>query len=241
MKLTITAAAAVLAAAVLAACGSSAVSGTGSRQGASGGTDTGSHGGGFGSATNAPATTAAPSFPGSSAPASTSAPTQHGRALVFQGTNTGNTYAATVWDSDNAADCAAHAYGAKMIAFLNAHPCRGLHRVLATLVLQGRTVAVSIISTGFAGTAQDPYGVTAQFKKLEEANGTGSINDLLREGGALPGVSGGIPSNEAFTVLVQDNGAQVFDAWYVDGPTKDQDPALVSLEEDLFLSQLSGA
>jgi hypothetical protein len=149
-------------------------------------------------------------------------------------------YDVTVWDSDDIADCSTHAYGATMIRFLGAHPCRGAHRVLATVPLNGRTVALSLISTSFPGTPTDPYATTAAFIKLEQADGTGAMNDLLREGGTLPGAQN-IPSTEAFTVLSQDAGVTVFDAWYLGGRTADQDPALVALERNLYLSPLQDA
>jgi len=76
---------------------------------------------------------------------------------------------------------------------------------------------------------------------LENAPGTGSINDLLRDGASMPGASGEIPPHEAFQVYSQDTGVTVFDAWFVHGSTPDQDPRLVSLEEDLFLSRLTTA
>lgn len=153
--------------------------------------------------------------------------------------DSGATYNATIWAEDDISDCAAHAYGGPMIAFLRKHPCRGAHRVLATINLHGKLVALSVISTGFAGTANDPYVNAGKFEQLEQANHTGSINDLLREGHSIPGIATQIPPQEAFEVLGQDSGVQIFDAWYATGTTRDQDPTLVHLEQSLFLSQLT--
>jgi hypothetical protein len=176
----------------------------------------------------------------SSAPVSSPAPSSpstrpYEKAITFRGTTTGTTYRALIWDTDTITDCATHAYGTAMLHFLRQHPCDGARRVLATLALGGRTVDVSLISTGFAPAGSDLYRSTAKFVKLELADGTGSVNDLLSEGGYLPGATK-IPSDEAFDVLAQDNGVTVFDAWYASGTTKDQDKALLKLEEDLYLT-----
>jgi hypothetical protein len=157
------------------------------------------------------------------------------------GTNTGTRYVAHVYASDTITDCAAHAYGARMIAFLRAHPCRLAHRVLATVDADGRTVVLSAISTSFGGSGADPYSGASKFRELEEADGTGSINDLLREGHHIAGVASRIPPTEAFQVVGQDQGVTVFDAWWAIGTTPDQAPALVNLEQDLFLTPLASA
>ncbi len=208
---------------------------------------------GHGSApTSHSAKTSSPDFPStSSATSSTSVPTDSssvgssptptGRQIVFTGTVSQRRYHAVVWASDTIRNCAAHAYGAPMIAFLQRHPCGPTHRVLATVYVDGRAVDVSSIATSFAGHGTHVYVPTEQFVRLEEANGTGSINDLLREGASMPGVSGQIPSHEAFQVLSKDTGADVFDAWYQTGPIRDQDPYLLSLEQDLFLSRLTSS
>lgn len=190
-----------------------------------------------------------PDFPSSTAVSSSvsapstsagsSAPT--GRHIVFTGTVSQRRYQAVIWASDTIRNCAAHAYGAPMIAFLQSHPCGPTHRVLATVYVNGRDVDVSSIATSFAGRGARVYVPTEQFVRLEEANGTGSINDLLREGASMPGGTGQIPAHEAFQVLSQDTGADVLDAWYQTGPTRDQDPFLLSLEQDLFLSRLTSS
>jgi hypothetical protein len=113
--------------------------------------------------------------------------------------------------------------------------------VLATVDDGGRTAVVSLIATSFAGTAADPYAGGSRFKELEQADGTGSIDDLLREGHHVAGIATRIPAQEAFRVLGQDQGVTVFDAWWATGVTPDQAPALLALEEDLFLTPLQQA
>jgi hypothetical protein len=191
-----------------------------------------------GASTTAPSAPAGSTVAGSTpAPSSSSSARPYEKAITIRGTTTGTTYRALIWDTDTITDCATHAYGTAMLDFLRRHPCDGARRVLATLTLGGRTVDVSLISTGFAPAGSDLYRNTATFVKLERADGTGSINDLLSEGGYLPGATR-IPSDEAFDVLAQDNGVTVFDAWYATGTTTDQDKSLLKLEEDLYLSAL---
>jgi hypothetical protein len=232
----------VLAAAVLtaslAAC-TSAVSGNGratSAGAASSGAASHDFPSGTGTASSTPSAT-------SSARPSTAARSsaQAARTITVTGTTTQTRYVAHVYASDTITDCAAHAYGAKMIAFLRAHRCQPAHRVLATVDIAGRTAVVSMISTSFTGTGADPYSGVARFRQLEEADGTGSINDLLREGHHIAGVASRIPAHEAFLVVGQDQGVTVFDAWWTNGATPDQAPALLKLEQDLFLTPLASA
>jgi hypothetical protein len=98
---------------------------------------------------------------------------------------------------------------------------------------------LSAVDASFGPIGQDPYAAAGRFIKLERANNTGSINDLLREGHAIPGIASSIPSNEVFQVVGQDNSATVLDAWYADGTTDPHDPALRDLETDVFLTPLS--
>lgn len=113
--------------------------------------------------------------------------------------------------------------------------------MLATVEVGGRLAVVSAIATSFHASAGDPtgYRTVDKFRKLELADGTGSIDDLLRDGNAVPGLATRIPSHEAFRLLGQDNGVTVFDAWWARGTTADQDPALLHLEEELFLTPLT--
>ena len=138
------------------------------------------------------------------------------------------------WDVENET-CFDHAYGDQITAFLIQHPCTGLHRYLATTQVDGRTVGFALSSTGFPGTPRNLYGEAGRFARLEQADGTGSLNDLLREGYRLPSGPTAVPSGEAFNVLGQDQGVTVWDAWYIDGSTPPDDPALIRMTQDLFL------
>ena len=206
-----------------------------------------------GSGTGSAGSTTSPDFPSqsaaasrsaagvstsASAPSSTPPPSPSYKVVTVQGTNTGRTITARLYAADSILDCAAHAYGS-IVAFLRKHACHVTHRILATTDLGARTVVVSAISTSFAGTASDPYGVTAQFIKLEQSDGTGSINDLFREGHTVAGIADHIPQHEVFQVIGQDDGATIFDAWYAQGSTSDSDKALKNLELELFLTPLT--
>ena len=144
-------------------------------------------------------------------------------------------YVIKIWAQVTDPTCAAHAYGQPVITFLTEHPCHGLTRLLATTTVSGREVGIAQSATGIPGTASDPYKYAAQFAALERSSGTGSINDLLREGYRLPSGPAAIPANEAFNVLSQDAGVTIYDAWYLQGPTPDQDPALMTMTQDIYL------
>ena len=187
---------------------------------------------GTGTATAAPGT-------GATAPTTAAAPAPKPLRTVTVNADDGTTYLVTVWAEDRITDCAAHSYG-KVKQYFTQHPCQGASRHLLTLRLQGRTVAMSAITVGCAAgpTDQTVYEYAAQFQKLEGEDGTGSIDDLLREGARLPGTTA-IPAQEAFDVQGQDTAVFVLDAWYLEGTTHPQDPALLHLEENLILTPVT--
>lgn len=150
-------------------------------------------------------------------------------------TSDGVTYVIKIWADVSNPTCFDHAYGQAMITFLTQHPCRGLERLLGTTSVNGRPVGFAESVTSFTGTPSDPYADSSTFRQLEEADGTGSINDLLREGYRLPSGPTSVPSSEAFNVVGQDNGVTVWDVWYLNGPTPANDPALVKMTTDIFL------
>ena len=147
----------------------------------------------------------------------------------------GVTYVVKMWAEVQNATCFDHAYGSAIVTFLTKHPCAGLRRHLATTTVNGLPVGIAETATGFPGPANDPYRYAGQFSKLELADGTGSINDLLREGYRLPQGPTSIPSSEAFNVLGQDGGVTVWDVWYLDRPTPGNEKALITMTRDLFL------
>lgn len=147
----------------------------------------------------------------------------------------GRTYVVKIWQQVQDPTCFDHAYGSPVVSFLTQHPCRGLTRFLATTTVAGRPVGFAQSSTSLPGTPTDPYKYAGEFVRLEKQDGTGSIDDLLRDGYRLPSGPTAIPAGEAFNVLSQDNGVSIYDAWYLDGPTPVQDPALIRMTNDIFL------
>jgi len=146
----------------------------------------------------------------------------------------------TIWAEDMLQDCRSHAYGAPVIAFLTSHPCGETRRQLLTLPLNGKEVGVSIIQTSFEGSSpDDPYDNAHQFSELVKRDGTGNINDLVREGKILPRGPVAIPATAAFAVLGQDSGVGIFEFWYTAGPTPKNAPELTALADVLFLNTYS--
>jgi len=189
---------------------------------------------------NAPigsAATTEPSGPASSATASGvvhPVPSTPVRTATVHATD-GVTYVVKIWADVKDDTCFDHAHGDPIVTFLTEHPCRGLERYLATTTVKGRPVGFAMSATGFAGTPADPYKYAGQFTELEQKDGTGSINDLLMEGYRLPEGPTSVPAGEAFNVLGQDSGVTVWDAWYLDGSTPANAPALITMTQDLFL------
>jgi hypothetical protein len=75
--------------------------------------------------------------------------------------------------------CADHAYGATK-DFLAKNPCTELVRQLFTTTLEDGRTAYTSVSVVKMANAQD----AAKFKELTSADGTGNVNDLVREGAA---------------------------------------------------------
>jgi hypothetical protein len=147
----------------------------------------------------------------------------------------GRTYVIDVWAEAHVPTCADHAHGPPMIEYLTAHPCTGLTRLLATTKVDGKRVGFAQSSLGFIGVAPASYQTAGDFVKLIEQDGTGNINDLLREGYRLPSGPTSVPSPDAFSALAQDAGVVVVDAWYLDTATPTNDPALIKMAQDIYL------
>jgi hypothetical protein len=184
--------------------------------------------------TGTDATTASSSAPPASTSASAQpAPSQPVRTATVHAQ--ASTYVIKVWAETTDTDCPGHAYGTPVIDYLTAHPCNGLTRLLATTEVGGHPVAIAQSSLGFTGTAPAVYKTAADFIKLLNQDNTGSVNDLLREGRRLPDGPAAVPAGEVFSVLGQDAGIAIVDAWYLDAPTKDNDAALSKMAHDIFL------
>jgi hypothetical protein len=124
--------------------------------------------------------------------------------------------------ADNQSDCAAHSYG-KVKQFFGSTPCSSVHRLLATMNQGGRpvVVAASVVTFGNATQAK-------QYLDLVTSDGTGNINDLLREGAAVAGLGNKLPE-AAFASKQSATKVLVAEAAYSDGRSNYSDPTLKAL------------
>jgi hypothetical protein len=193
---------------------------------------------------SSPATTSTTSSTSTTSTTYTTAPpssvTGGGRTITAQASS-GQTYTATIVAVDEVTPCAAYAYGTALIQYFLQHPCpEGADLRLETIPYQGRTVALSIIEVETAaGPPDDLYEYADQLVRLENAPNTGGLDDILRTDARPPGWPPAIPSNEAFVVIGEDATIYIFDAWYLQGSTAPQDPTLVNLIRDIFLTPLT--
>jgi predicted small secreted protein len=225
------AAAALLAAcAVLAACSTTTNgSGSGNATGA-----TGSSTPDFPSTSASGGSSSSPSGPGSTSSANPHpVPSTPVRTVTVVGSH--NTYVVKIWAEVTDPTCFDHAYGTSVITYLTQHPCGGLTRRLATTTVNGRGVGFAQSTLNFKGTAPKVYTTAGDFEQLVTKDGTGNIDDLLRDGYRLPSGPTRVPSPDAFKALGQDGGCTITDAWYLSGSTPNNDPALVTMAQDFFL------
>lgn len=139
-----------------------------------------------------------------------------------------------VWVDVASSTCADHAHGSEVIKYLRAHPCTGLDRVLATTTVDGRSVGFAAASLGFAGKAPASDKLATAFAALLRRNRPDNLTDLLHEGHRLPSGPTALPGTDAFAALAQGSDVSALDAWYLDGPTTNDDPALVAMAEDVY-------
>lgn len=175
------------------------------------------------------------STPVSTTPASTPPPAKPLRTLTVTTTISGEKYVIKVWAEKKDPTCADHAYGTPVVNYLQAHPCAGLHRLLGTTVVKGKAVGFAESRLGFVGAGDAVYKVAGDFVDLVTKEGTGNVDDLLRDGYRLPSGPTSVPSPDAFNAQGQDAGVIIDDIWYLDGPTPDNDPPLVQFARDIFL------
>ncbi|MGH8960324.1 MAG: hypothetical protein ACRDWT_03825 [Jatrophihabitantaceae bacterium] len=204
---------------------------------------------GSGTAPQQPSSGSGHDFPSGSgttpAPAATSAtrtstPTGSARPPKPLRTDTvhaadGTSFLVSIWAARTDPTCANHAYGKPVIAFLTAHPCVGLRRLLATTTLDTHAVGLAISELGFKGTDPQVYTTAGNFVTLVKRNGTGNLDDLLRDGSRLPAGPSSVPDPDVTTAQAQDAGVEVVDAWYLDRPTSSSDSKLIAMALSLFL------
>jgi hypothetical protein len=223
-----------LAVAALSACGQSVATGQGAPASPA------ESGSGSPTASSSIASSAAPSSSVSASSVSASATQTASLTATITGTGTlAGKYVMSLWAHDVITDCGAHSHGTPIVAYFAAHPCRSATRRLWTTPIGGRTLALSIISVSAQITKvnENPdFEWAQQLADLENADGTGSVNDLIREGERIPGAGTSIPTNEVFSVLAQDGLVVIIDGWYVTGSTNPKDAQLASIEVDLTFS-----
>lgn len=181
--------------------------------------------------------TSTPVSPTSTAPSVTikPAPSTPIREANVTSVDGKTSYHIKIWAQTTSSTCANHAYGTQVVEYLTAHPCAGLTRILATTTVGGRPVGFAQSSLGFLGAAPGSYTIAGNFALLENKDGTGSIDDLFRDGYRLPSGPSQLPASEAFDVQSQDSGVTIVDAFYLDGATPNNAPALVKMCKDIYL------
>jgi hypothetical protein len=135
----------------------------------------------------------------------------------------------TLRAADDQTDCAAHSYG-EVAAFFSKTPCSSVHRLLATTNAGGRPVLIASNVVTFPTVEQARH-----YLNLVTSDGTGNINDLLREGTGYPGGPAALPA-AAFASRQDGNRVLVAEAGYVPGESDAEDPVLKSVAQHGVLS-----
>jgi hypothetical protein len=120
---------------------------------------------------------------------------------------------------DDQANCTAHSYGQVQIFFART-PCSSVHRSLITTERDGRNIVVATSTVTFASLSQ-----ATSYLHLVASDGTGNINDLLREGTRYPGSPSKLPVT-AFASRQDRTRVLVAEAGFVDGRSDYRDPTL---------------
>ena len=126
--------------------------------------------------------------------------------------------------SDHQTDCAAHAYG-QVQSFFTRTPCVSVDRLLASTNQGGRAVVIASNVVTFRSAAQ-----AQQYLTLVNADGTGNIADLLREGISYAGGPDQLP-DAAFASRLDGNRVRVAEAGYVGGISSASDPTLRAIAQ----------
>jgi hypothetical protein len=149
------------------------------------------------------------------------------RTVSVSSTASGTRYSVSVWAENTTTDCAGHAYGKPMTDFLKKTACTKMTRRLGTTTVAGKPVGFALTVIAFGSTKS-----AGAFATLVTKDGTGNLNDLLREGQALPSGPKSVPNPDAFSCRADGTRVVVVDAWYLSGKTPTNDPPLTKLARD---------
>lgn len=158
---------------------------------------------------------------------------RRGRVVTFRGARSNSSYCAIIWTADVIHDCAKYAYGPKVIAFLKRHHCGTATRTLASVFHAHFAVNLSSVATAFAGTAGNPLGAEFRFAQLAKARGRGGINDLLRDGRAIPGPRGEPSKSALYGVYTLNTNVDILYGWYRRKPSPGYGTSLKLIEQDI--------
>lgn len=169
---------------------------------------------------SAPTTGPSTSAAGSTSPAGPTSPTSPTPSASPSSSPTGP--AAADWvlrASDDQTNCVAHSYGQVQVFFTRT-PCSSVRRSLFSTEQDGRGVVVAASTVLFDSPTQ-----AADYLRLVTADGTGNINDLLREGTRYPGSPSKLPV-AAFASRQDGLRVLVAEAAFVEGRSDNQDAGL---------------
>ncbi|RJQ82877.1 hypothetical protein D5S17_01330 [Pseudonocardiaceae bacterium YIM PH 21723] len=109
-------------------------------------------------------------------------------------------------------DCAAHSYD-KVVTFFKTTPCVKLDRALyTTTTADGRKVVTALAVVHLGSEAQ-----VTQLKRLTDADSTGNVNDLLREGQRVSGGPASLGRNAAYKSAAKGSVLVIAESGYFDG------------------------
>jgi len=121
--------------------------------------------------------------------------------------------------SDTVTDCAAHSRG-KVKETFRSMPCVKVTRSVGTGTVNGHKV-LFVVSRIEMSSSDD----AARIKAVLDGDGTGNVNDLLREGKRFAGGPRRMPPS-GYASVQADEIVGVAEAGYLDGSSSDSDPAL---------------
>jgi hypothetical protein len=133
----------------------------------------------------------------------------------------------TVKANDAQSDCAAHAFG-QVQTFFRQTPCTQVIRQLDATTLQGRPVILSLSNVTMPTPA-----AAASFKQLVDSDGTGNVNDLLREGVTYAGAPASYPDDNEYASAINGTTVRVVLAAFADGRPEGDPGALDSAAQKL--------